>query len=95
MRSSVEYQDSTIDFVIEYRNRKTTAIHIKPPGSVVVLSPIFTPEEIIRERVRSKGGWILKKLSQVRRMDPEKFKNESLISSRTGKGSAAGPGLKL
>ena len=76
MRSSVEYQDSTIDFVIEYRNRKTTAIHIKPPGIVVVLSPIFTPEETIRERVRSKGGWILKKLSQVRQMDPEKFKKD-------------------
>jgi predicted metal-dependent hydrolase len=76
MRLSVEYQDRIIDFHIEYRNRKTMAIHIRPPASVLVLSPVGTPEKVIRERVKSKGRWILKKLSEVRHLDPEKFKKD-------------------
>jgi predicted metal-dependent hydrolase len=76
MKSSVEYNGSTIFFDIEYRNRKTMAIHIRPPGDIVVFSPLYTSEEIIRNRVRSKGRWILKKIAEVKHLDPEKYKKK-------------------
>ena len=66
MRLSVKYQNHEIDFDVEYRNRRTMAIQIIPPGKILVCSPIGVPEDIIRERVKSKGRWILKKLIQLR-----------------------------
>ncbi|MCJ7666139.1 MAG: M48 family metallopeptidase [Actinobacteria bacterium] len=50
------------------------AIQIKPPDTVIVLSPPGIPESIIRNRVKSKGSWIVKKLSELRHIDPEAFK---------------------
>jgi predicted metal-dependent hydrolase len=74
--SSVEYNGRTIVFDIEYRNRRTMAIHIRPPGDVMVFSPLHTDEEMIRERVRSKGRWILKKIAEIKHLDPKKFKKK-------------------
>jgi len=74
MISSLEYDDNMIEFDIQYRDRRTMAIHIRPPGTVLVYAPIDSDEEMIRERVRSKGRWILKKLSEVSRLDPRKYK---------------------
>ena len=76
MKSWVKYNGSTIVFDIEYRDRKTTAIHIRPPGDVMVFSPLYTDEKIIRERVRSKGRWILKKIAEIKHLDPEKYKKK-------------------
>ena len=61
MKLSVIYQDRKISFDIEYRNRRTMAIQIIPPDKILVCSPMGIPEDIIRERVKSKGRWILKK----------------------------------
>lgn len=72
--SSVEYQGQIIEFEIEYRNRRTLAIHVRPPGNVMVFSPQGIPAYEIRSRVRSKGIWILKKLEEVKLLDPEKYK---------------------
>lgn len=76
VRSSVIYNDRQIYFGIEYRNRKTMAIHISGPDKVLVLSPTGIPEDIIRERVKSKGRWILKKLSQLRDTSLENFRRD-------------------
>jgi len=76
MRSSVIYENQIIDFGIEYRNRRTMAIQIKPPDMVIVLSPPGIPEGIIRNRVKSKGSWIVKKLSELRDLDPEDNKKD-------------------
>jgi len=66
MRSSVIYLDNKIDFDIEYRNRRTMAIQIMPPDKILVVSPLGVPEDIIQRRVRSKGNWIVKKLTQLK-----------------------------
>jgi predicted metal-dependent hydrolase len=42
----------------------------------MVFSPLYTDEEIIRERVRSKGRWILKKISEVESLDPAKYRKK-------------------
>jgi len=70
IRLSIIYQDQRISFDIEYRNRRTMAIQIMPPDKVLVYSPMGVPEDIIRERVKSKGRWILKKLIQLRDIGP-------------------------
>jgi len=62
MELSIQYENQKIEFDLEYRNRKTLAIHVKPVNKVLVLSPNGIPEHIIKEKVKSKGKWILKKL---------------------------------
>ncbi len=74
MKLSVIYENQTIDFGIEYRNRRTMAIQIKPPDRVIVLSPHGIPERIIRNRVKSKGSWIIKKLSELKHINPEAYR---------------------
>jgi predicted metal-dependent hydrolase len=76
MRSSVEYDGNIIGFDIEYRNRRTTAIHIRPPGTVLVYAPACSGEEKIRDCVRAKGRWILKKISEARLLDPARYKKK-------------------
>ncbi len=74
MRSSITYKERIIDFDIEYRNRRTMAIYIRPPGKIIVLSPEGISERIIQQRVMAKGRWILKKISELEVLDPEGFK---------------------
>ena len=71
MKLSVIYENQIIDFGIEYRNRKTMAIQIRPPDGVFVLSPYGISERMIRNRVKSKGRWIIKKLLEMKDIDPE------------------------
>jgi predicted metal-dependent hydrolase len=62
MKLSTQYGNKKIEFELEYRNRKTLAIQVKPTDNVLVLSPKGLSEHIIKEKVKSKGKWILKKL---------------------------------
>jgi predicted metal-dependent hydrolase len=62
MKLSTQYGNKKIEFELEYRNRKTLAIQVKPIDKVLVLSPKGLSEHIIKEKVKSKGKWILKKL---------------------------------
>ena len=74
MISSIEYQGRMIEFDLEYRDRRTLAIHVRPPGMVKVFSPPGIPEYEIKNRLRSKGKWVIKKLEEVTHLDPEKFR---------------------
>ena len=62
MRLSTKYGDKTIEFDVLYRNRKTLAIQIEPLDNILVISPEGLPEDVIKEKVKSKGRWIIKKL---------------------------------
>jgi len=62
MKLSTEYGNKKIDFELIYRNRKTLAIQIQPSESITVLAPQGLPQDIIKEKVKSKGKWIIKKL---------------------------------
>lgn len=62
MKLSTQYGNKKIEFELEYRNRKTLAIQVKPIDEILVLSPKGLSEYIIKEKVKSKGRWILKKL---------------------------------
>jgi predicted metal-dependent hydrolase len=62
MKLSTQYENKKIEFELEYRNRKTLAIQVKPIDEVLVLSPKGLSENLIKEKVKLKGKWILKKL---------------------------------
>jgi len=76
MRLSTQYGNRKIEFEIEYRNRNTLAIQIEPIDKVLVLSPRGLSEEIIKEKVKSKAKWILKKLLDFKGMGYIPFNRE-------------------
>jgi len=76
MKLSTQYGDKTIEFEVEYRNRKTLAIQIQPVDKILVLSPKGIPAEIIKEKVKSKSKWIIKKLLDFKDMGYLPFNRE-------------------
>lgn len=80
MKLSTKYGNRVIEFDVEYRNRKTLAIQIEPPKKILILSPIGLPEDIIKEKVRSKGKWIIKKLIDFKDMGFIPFNREFVNS---------------
>ena len=55
----------TENLVIEYRNRKSLEIQIKPDGKVRVLAPRHVSQEWILSAIKAKEKWILQKLNLV------------------------------
>ena len=76
MKLSTKYGDKTIEFEVQYRNRKTLAIQVEPVDKILVLSPIGLPEEIIKDKVKSKSRWIIKKLLDFKDMGYLPFNRE-------------------
>ena len=76
MKLSTQYGNRKIEFEIEYRNRNTLAIQVEPVDKVLVLSPNGLSEEIIKEKVKSKAKWILKKLLDFKDMGYIPFNRE-------------------
>ena len=76
MKLSTKYGDRTIEFEVQYRNRKTLAIQIEPLDKILVLSPNGISEEIIKEKVKSKSKWIIKKLLDFKDMGYLPFNRE-------------------
>lgn len=68
MKLSTKYGNKTIEFEVSYKNRKTLAIQIEPIDTITVLSPFGLPEDVIKEKVKSKGKWIIKKLLDFKDM---------------------------
>jgi len=62
MKLSTQYGNKKIDFEVIYRDRKTLEIRVEPPDSIQVISPQGLKDEVIKEKVKSKGKWIIKKL---------------------------------
>ena len=76
MKLLTKYGDKNIEFEVQYRNRKTLAIQMEPLDKIVALSPIGLSEELIKEKVKSKGRWIIKKLIEFKEIGYEPFKRE-------------------
>lgn len=72
----IEYGTKTIEFEVEYRNRKTLEIGIKPPDNIKVLAPKYTSEEEILRVVKSKARWITKKLFEFKDIKYRKIEKE-------------------
>jgi len=56
----IKYGTSSIDFTLEYSERKTLGIKVHPDKSVQVTAPLGSSIETIKEKIRNKASWILK-----------------------------------
>jgi predicted metal-dependent hydrolase len=63
MKSAIQFGSKQIDFHLEYSNRKTLGITVKPDLSVLVKAPGDTTLEKVEEKLRKKASWIIRQQS--------------------------------
>jgi predicted metal-dependent hydrolase len=63
MTSAIQFGSKQIAFHLEYSNRKTLGITVKPDLYVLVKAPIDTSLEKVKEKLRKKAPWIIKQQS--------------------------------
>ena len=76
MKYKVQYGTKELEFKIEFRNRDTMSISVEPPNNILVVAPTGTPEENIKEIVKSRGKWIVQKLFEFRNIEAKKVNRE-------------------
>lgn len=69
MKLEFKYGTTNIAFNVIFKNRKTMEISVEPPDIVTVTAPVGTKEEVILEKVKSKGSWIIQKIYYFRHMN--------------------------
>ena len=60
VKQLITYGQSTIEYDLDYSERKTLGIKVHPDKSVQVTAPINSDEQDVKEKVLSKASWILK-----------------------------------
>jgi predicted metal-dependent hydrolase len=63
MTSTIQFGSKQIDFHLEYSNRKSLGITVKPDLSVLVKAPVDTSLIKVKEKLRKKAPWIIKQQS--------------------------------
>lgn len=63
MRNFILFGSKQIDFRLEYAERKSLGIIVKPDLTVVVRAPIDTPIKKIKDKIKNKAPWIIKQQS--------------------------------
>ena len=63
MIEQIQFGSKTIDFRLEYSNRKSLGITVTPEMDVLVKAPTDTSVEKVKEKIRKKAPWIIKQLS--------------------------------
>lgn len=76
MIRSIEYGTKTIEYSVEFRERKSLEISVEAPNIVSVVAPLNTPEEIIEQKVKKKAQWIVQKLFLFKDMEFQKINRE-------------------
>ncbi|MTI71433.1 MAG: M48 family metallopeptidase [Firmicutes bacterium] len=71
-----QYGTKTIEFEVEYRDRKTLEIGIEPPDNIKVVAPKAATEEDILKVVKSKAKWIIQKLFEFKDVEYKKREKE-------------------
>lgn len=59
----IQFGSKQIDFHLSYSDRKSLGITITPDMEVLVIAPVDTPIEKIKEKIRKRASWILKQQS--------------------------------
>jgi len=60
---SIQFGSRTIDFCLEFSDRKSLGIKVTPEMEVLVKAPADTTMEKVKERIRRKAPWIIKQQS--------------------------------
>lgn len=63
MQEAIQFGSRTIDFRLEYSDRKSLGITVTPDMEVLVKAPADTTIEKIKEKIRKKAPWIIKQQS--------------------------------
>jgi predicted metal-dependent hydrolase len=63
MTSAIQFGSKHIYFQLEYSNRKSLGITVKPDLSVLVKAPVGTSLEKVKEKLRKKAPWIIRQQS--------------------------------
>jgi predicted metal-dependent hydrolase len=82
MTSSIQFGSKQIHFQLEYSNRKSLGITVKPDLSVLVKAPVDTSLEKVQEKLSRKAPWILKQQSYFLYFHP-KTPDRKFISGET------------
>ena len=63
MIESIEYGSKRIEFHLDFSDRKSLGITVTPDLVVLVIAPIDTPIEKVKEKLRKKAPWIIRQQS--------------------------------
>lgn len=67
---SFTYDGINIEFEVTYSKRKTITILVEASGKVSVRAPHNLTQEMVVNRVKGKAKWIIKKLNEVKDIQP-------------------------
>jgi predicted metal-dependent hydrolase len=63
MLEAIQFGSRTIDFRLEYSDRKLLGITVTPEMEVLVKAPVGTSIEKVKEKIKKKAPWIIKQQS--------------------------------
>ncbi|MHA8091060.1 M48 family metallopeptidase [Aquirufa regiilacus] len=81
-RHTFQFGSATIDYELQFLDRKTLGITVTPEMSVIVSAPIGTAIPKIESRLTKRAPWILKSISYFMAFHP-KTPNRKYISGET------------
>jgi predicted metal-dependent hydrolase len=82
MTEAIQFGSRTIDFRLEYSDRKSLGITVTPEMEVLVKAPTDTSMEKVKEKIRKKAPWIIRQQSFFLSFQP-KTPNRKYISGET------------
>ncbi|GHB33830.1 M48 family metallopeptidase [Mongoliitalea lutea] len=82
MKQTIVFGSRTIDFHLEYSDRKSLGITVTPDMEVIVKAPYNTGIDKIKEKIRKKAPWVIKQQSYFLSFHP-KTPQRKYISGET------------
>jgi predicted metal-dependent hydrolase len=76
MEKTVKYGTTSIDFSVEWKQRKTMALEVHPNMTVHIIAPNKTTVEEIQKKVVKRGAWIIKQQTYFEQFLPRTPKRE-------------------
>ncbi len=70
MNYTTKFGKTIISFSIQYRKRKTLAIHVYPDKTIEVIAPLDVSIEKIKNKVLKRSPWIIRKQIEFNRLQP-------------------------
>lgn len=78
----VQYGSTLIEYELIYSQRKTLAIHVYPDASILVDAPLDSPVELVAQKVKKRGGWILRQIKTLETAPPPPY-TKQYVSGET------------
>lgn len=82
MIDEIKYGSATIQYDLEFKDRKTLGITVTPEMKVLVKAPELTSAEKVREKIKNRAPWILNQLSYFLSFHP-RITERKYISGET------------